>query len=573
MVQSTPFYLVRDGKPACMLVYAETPFSPEFYEEKSAPNAVRDTSFRLYRAVWNFVGAIKRMTGVSLDAGSLARAEKIAIPKIYAGRMDFTDYSLLGEATAYQYAIMPKDGDLYPLAHTPRGFLDALFQTLHSVVVSEDQKNAWIPPEAFRIYDREMPECVHAFPHFTVSIYGPPYIHMPNPAEWLADEKTFRDLLAFGVDEVPLYAWGKRSAQDVENIRALIRKFYEHGVTTRLYGVEIHAGDAELFRTRDYTALEKAVREFVETYEDLPGISQWGYCDEPEPYAIYDCAEAAKFFRKYDPKQRPVYINLGPRAHCRGVQNFYDRLAYEVPLDYFCLDRYPFLMTERGAEMADPYFYAHFELNRNYAVDYGRDCGMILASIKVGASPTYADISEAFLRYQTNLLLAYGCRYVERYVYYHVHDYCILGEDNTPTFRWQLTKDANDYLHSAARVLEDERLDAVFHLANEDGSYDIDVIPYYGYRCLGNIRGTDAVLSFYTNGILVVTDKRCDEWDGGEHEIVFPHLPYTTEWYDADDGTWKALAGCPAAQPIENGWTLTMSRASQYILRIPNSTV
>jgi hypothetical protein len=223
-------------------------------------------------------------------------------------------------------------------------------------------------------------------------------------------------------------------------------------------------------------------------------------------------------------------------------------------------------MTEKGAEMTDRYFYSNFELQRAFAVDDGVDHGAILAAIKVGADPARSDITPHFMRWQTNLLAAYGCRYIEYYVYYHVHDYTILGENNAPTWRWDLCRETTKYLKSVFSLLDDHRLEAVFHLPKPDGTYDLDVIPYYGWRGLGDIAGCDAILSFYDEGILVVTDKRADEFDGGEHDLLIPGFT-GTEWYDPEQRKFISIGDCPAAEMTEEGFRLHLTPASQYIFR------
>lgn len=224
-------------------------------------------------------------------------------------------------------------------------------------------------------------------------------------------------------------------------------------------------------------------------------------------------------------------------------------------------------MTERGAEVREDYFYAHFERNRNAAVDDSVDSGMILAAIKVGADPQRADINQDFMNWQTNLIAAYGCRYLEQYVYYHVHPFCILGEGNRPTKRWHIAKQANEYLKKIMPQLIERELYAVFHLPRKDGAYDIDTVPYSGYRNVGEISGVDAVLSFYEGGVVVVTDKRASQFDGGDHEIVFSGMRENVEWFSPETEKWESVAVCSAVRQTEKGLCLNLGRATQYILR------
>ena len=255
------FSFVKDGVPACVLVYGGEPFPPERYSEVEPPAGVRDTSYRLYKGVWTLVRRIGSRTGVSLRGMPEADWDG-RTPAVFIGRTSHSDFSLLGEATGRQFAVAVKDGNLFPIAQTPRGMLDAAYHVLRSLRFSKDGKNVWLPAEATGVFDREVPETVHAFPHFTLSFYGPPYIHMPDPADWLKDEKIFGDILAFGADEVPLYAFGQNDPEKIEAIRDLIRRFSERGVHVRLYGVDDPGGQEHFFLTRSPDRVRAAVRRF-----------------------------------------------------------------------------------------------------------------------------------------------------------------------------------------------------------------------------------------------------------------------------------------------------------------------
>ena len=555
------FYLVKDGRSACSFVYSEYPYPYDVYRDVTPPEPVKNISSRLFIYLnKTLLNGICQETGVWPPLVTEDEAKDLTGNKVYVGRCFTTDLSGLGEANAYQYVIVRHGNTAVTLAHTYGGYRAAAEKIHACVRYSGDKKDAWLDEEAFGTFSRDLPPVRHAFPQFTISFYGSPYNRAPRE-----DEKTFRVIVDFGTDEVPLNAnW--HDPEDTAKLRRLIERFYAEGITTRLYGAA-HPGDCDpLEHPEKAEEYEQEIRGLVETFGDLEGISQWGYWDEPEAWHFNLCSFARTCFRKYDPKKRPVYINLGPRAHSFGVQTFYSEFSRLVHPDYYCFDRYPFFMTEKGAEMTDLYFYSNFELQRAFAVDDGVDHGAILAGIKVGADPARSDITPHFMRWQTNLLAAYGCRYIEYYVYYHVHDYTILGENNEPTWRWDLCRETTGYLKSVFSLLDDHCLEAVFHLPKPDGTYDLDVIPYYGWRGLGNIAGCDAILSFYDEGILVVTDKRADVFDGGDHDLLIPGFA-GTEWFDPEQRKFIPICDCPAAEMTEEGFRLHLTLASQYIFR------
>ena len=399
----TPFYLIKDGKAACTVVHSETPFPWEVYSEVTPPESSIDTPVKNLRAIAKMVERIGDRTGVWLDIKTVREAEEIEGPKAILGRTKNDKLHLLGEATSKQFLLTMDGENLITLGRTPGGYFAAIRMVESSLVYSEDGKDVYIPAKDFRLYDRELPPTRHAFDKFTVSFYGTPYLH----AE-LEDENVFRDIVELGTDMVPLFTgnWTDQMLDDMDRVarvRALIERFHAAGVSVRLYGVDHGEARRRFQTTGEWDLVEENIRKIVSLYGDLPGVAHWGFFDEPEPDDFEYCAIVRRLFRRYDEKKRPVYINMGPRAHCRGIQSFYDRFSDTVRPDFHCLDRYPFFMTERGAEVKEDYFYAHFERNRNAAIDDSVDSGMILAAIKVGAAPQYADVTQEFMDWHSRI--------------------------------------------------------------------------------------------------------------------------------------------------------------------------
>lgn len=374
-----------------------------------------------------------------------------------------------------------------------------------------------------------------------------------------------------------------------------------------------------------YSTIESAVRKAVETYGDIDNIFQWGYYDEPADYCSYmENQIIIELFNKYDERQRPVYINQNPLTD----KTFFDgndeylKMTSFVDLDYLCYDRYPFnyenwsygigimdfqiegyenpdghqiILSEeeaknitpiQGAEirydtvvgdnvMGDESFYHNYEMNRNYAIDSSIDCGIILAGMKVGGDaddPGCSEITEDYAKWETNLIAAYNYRYYESYVYYPVHDFSMVqikmgDEMYVPTFRWQLMKERNNYLNVVCNLFTYNKLDAVFHLPDEDGSQDIGTVKYYPYHGLGVIDGCDVVISFYDDGKYVLTDKRCDCDDGDAHTIVIHDFDPNTQFFDASTETWLPASSCPGLTLNGTSANIVMERASQLIFR------
>lgn len=537
-----PFYLMKGGKPTCYIVYEGSAS-----DDNQAARA-------------QFVARIRELCGgAPYQLSSIGVTDEETFPLVLFGNTGLSDASLMGEATAYQYVLARSGNRLHILSHTPGGRLDAMETLKNALTVSEDGQDVYIPVEVFGVYDRDLEETQHAFDTFTISYYGPPSFSAYDPALWNEmDQMTFENILAFGADIVPVYAWGVTEEADIAAVRAMVEKFHENGLDVRLYALsETDADEAE-------------VQRVVEAYGDLDGVAQWGYYDEPlgtEKYEI--CRSVMEAFDRYDEKQRPVYINMGPVARadfCHG-ENEYNNLAKIANPDYYCFDRYPFFLTDTGeAAMTDTGYYSNLEMNRAYAIDNSRDAGIIVQSVRYGGGTfdNIADITQDFMDWQINLALAYGYRYVEHYFFY----YQMEEADGSRNSRYTIAQTANRYAQVVGTMLADKQLDAVFHLPNESGGYSLDVTPYYGYREIGDITGCDAVLSFFDDGTIIVTDKRCCDADGGEHDVTFTALPGTAEWFNPDSGAWEDISGCPDATVGNGTLTLTLSRASQRILRL-----
>ena len=171
------------------------------------------------------------------------------------------------------------------------------------------------------------------------------------------------------------------------------------------------------------------------------------------------------------------------------------------------------------------------------------------------------------MNWQINCALAYGYKYIEHFVFYTGHDRGLYTDDNEKTFRWYIAKNANDYAGVVGSLIFDKRLDMVFHLANADGTYSPEVHAYKGFRNAGEVEGCDAMLSFFEDGTIMVTDKRSTNLDGGDHDVTLSGLNGGVEWFNVETNAWEDISTCEVATVSENGLTLTLTRASQYIVR------
>ena len=119
--------------------------------------------------------------------------------------------------------------------------------------------------------------------------------------------------------------------------------------------------------------------------------------------------------------------------------------------------------------------------------------------------------------------------------------------------------------HAREKTVDDSRID--IYLANEDGSYSHETIPYTEFRNAGKVIGCDAVLSFFDDGTIIITDKRCCESDGGEHLVTLTGLNGEVEWFNVANNAWEDISTCEMAMVDENGLMVGLTTASQLIVR------
>ena len=499
--------------------------------------------------------------------------------KIIVGHTKISDFSVVDTNVSwYDCVVANTDKGIVTMGYTQGAIIDALNYIVDNVVVTNDKQNVYIKSDVFGTHDRNLEAVNHAFEEFTISGYGIPSFSALNPEKWNEqDWKTYYGLVEFGVNNIPINhagtpenaGWNSEVLGSVEDMRAFINKFYEVGITTRFYFPWDKSQMADFIDLHLYREIEESIKTTVEYYGDLEAIVDWGFIDEPLGKREFEfCGLVNDLFEKYDEKNRRVYVNMGPHAHYDNYLSIYDELELYTDPDYFCYDRYPFFYNEDGEpQMTDEYWYANLELNRDYGVDYGKDTGIIIGSIVVGCDPSRSEMTQEYMNWQVNTMIAYHHRYLEHFVLYSGHGCGLYTDKNDPTFRWYYAKNANKYAMTVGTMLLDKRLDAVFHLENADGTYDPQLYAYKGYCDWGEIKGCDAFMSFFSDGTLIVTDKRSAPADGGDHDVTITSLTGDLEWFNANNNAWEDISTCEAAVVDENGLTLTLAMATQYIIR------
>lgn len=558
IIPAEAHYVVKNGESCITFVYSQ------------------DATDRLKEGFQDIQNYIHEKSNVSVWSKSDSQLSKVQNEKFFVGNTKKTDTSLMGNnATWYDCLLTQTDDGIVAMAYTQGGILDAMEYFKNSLIFANDNKDIYFMPDVLKLYEREnIHDVDHAFEQFTISGYGIPTFHNINPEKWDDHDKyTYQTILDFGLDHVCVNQYGM-SKGSVEDTRAFINKFYEDGITTRFYfewdsqwqDDYIKYGEEEYVALGKHTDLENAIKQAIADFGDMEAVTEWGFYDEPH-YSDQKkfCGFVMRLFDANDTNSnRRVYINMDPSSDL----NYFDDMLKYVNPDYYCYDRYPFFFNEEGQpQVTDQYWYANLELNRNIAIDAKKDTGIIIGSILVGNDHNRSDITQEYMNWQVNCLLAYNTKYVEHFVFWASHEGCLYVENNERTFRWYIAQNANKYLRVVGDMLFDKTLDAVFHLQNADGSYSPQTNAYLGYRNLGTISGCDAFLSFFDDGTIILTDKRSAPADGGEHDVTISGLKDNIEWFNANNNSWEDISTCDYAKIDENGLTFTLQTSTQYIIR------
>lgn len=574
VIPADAYFIVQNGEAAATFVYAE-----------KETQMIRD-------AVAEIRAMLEDECGFKIPVWEDNKLSRVKTDNVfYVGMTKRTELSRMGQATSYQYIAEKEGNNVYLLSYTQGGIREAVESIRDNIIVTSDGKNAYITPDVFGLKDRVLDEATHAWDRFTISGYGAPKFSTYDPDLWNdTDKATFQSIIDFGIKELSVSPPGyspDNEDYDVTTISKFIEKLYSVGITSRIYAFDRSAYQKKINGspdgpTRDYAKLEACIKDIVDTFGDIDGVANWGFYDEPLTDDSFSyCHDVIELFNKYDTKLRPVYINMGPLAnadHYSGLDRYNHLLTIADP-DFYCFDRYPFWCVDENGNVAmggeprmyEEYWYSNMEMNRNMGIDASKDTGIIIGSIVVGSTDGWnegrAEVSQDFMNWQVNLALAYGYRYIEHFVFYSGHGFGLYTGTNEKTFRWDIAKNANDYANVVGPMLLNKKLDMVFHLANEDGSYTPQIVPYTGFGDVGEVTGCDAVLSFFEDGTIIVTDKRSCDYDGGEHDVTLSGLNGGVEWFNAETGEWEDISTCQNASVGDNGLTLTMTRASQYIVR------
>ncbi len=565
------FYFVKDGKAVSTIIVpgGGVGVSMDYVSGASA-------SKKMLKIVEAFQEKILELSNTLVPFVGDDNADQFGA-KFLIGNTKYIDYPLMGEATSDDCVLAGDEFEVQVIAHTAGGVYDALEIVSENLVA--EGNDVYFDLSILGIHDRELGEYNHIFTEFTNSFYGPIYNgpgndHRPSSSD-PDDFWAIEQIAEFGADVMPMWGAPKGEAAD-----AFFAKCLELGVNVRL---SVFPGYYEVFNTSTRERImspeevEQKVKENLEIYAKYEAITEWGLVDEPPVEEHQYFGELKALVQKYDPLKRPCYTNFG----CIPDEDFYDSASDVIVPSEYRYDDYPFHYDkDLNSRMMDYDFYANMEINRDYAVDDRVSASIILAAMKVGGAndpdpndPNFdslwdnadgfanyprAEITGEFMGWQTSLITAYGYKCWESYVYYPVHKYAMLNSDYTPNWRWYLAQDANFRLKELGNLLFDYEVDAVFHIANEDGTYSNGTIPYYGYRNLGEITGCDAIISFLEDDIIILTDKRC-EFDQTEHEVSLENIDKNDEWYNLETSQWEPLSTCEYFEETENGGTFTLN--------------
>ena len=380
----------------------------------------------------------------------------------------------------------------------------------------------------------------------------------PSAEEICENEKILADMAALGITRLEL------DGSDPAAIRKACEMAAGYGLDVALF-LRGRIGWSYCYRSEEagdmatQEEVDAVVKGIVDDFGDIENLVQWYLCDEPVVANYEAIRMVTDAFRRFDP-ERPALVNLLPALSGEGDYNlsvsdhYLDYVAgtYEkAGADFVTYDRYQFEDSGSGTAVYQDNQYMKNLLGFGYeAARHGADPGVIIQQYG-GGSPRLIMDEEQF-RWETNLVLAHGYKYIAyfTYGYYHGSDdalHGVLDENNEPNDSYAELKAGIEKSVPFGKYLAGKQLSMVLHL-NTGEKYAAPEFFPYGGLCSIETDGAAVIGCFEDengnengkNEFFLVNY----EWQSGADAAVFvidteKNGGTALEAYDPFDGQWK----------------------------------
>jgi hypothetical protein len=289
------------------------------------------------------------------------------------------------------------------------------------------------------------------------------------PAEFMSADR-YREIAEAGITVAQVS--GTR-----ESIIQQLNWCEDNGITGMVLDGRVHAGMSTKADWRE------TVCEVVADFAWHPAF--WGYylTDEPNAAQYPALGEITRAFDEADP-QHPTYINLFPNYASEeqlGTPTYEEHIARYVEVV-----KPPLVSYDHYAIMEDgndwPIFYPNLSVVRKYALEAGLDFWQIVLSL---AFHECRDPSEADLRWQVWMTLAYGGKGISYFTYWTVTPdnfrNAIIDEFGYPTVHYPMVRRINKQIQNIGPVLMRLHSLGVWHspVAYRNVQPKEDYVPQY----------------------------------------------------------------------------------------------
>ena len=350
--------------------------------------------------------------------------------------------------------------------------------------------------------------------------YGP-------TSEYIVKEEIIADMAASGITLCQFF-WN-----ETEVIKTALPILKKYGLRATVHDCRIH----EVYQQDKPEAADAVVKEVVEDYALYDNVAEWGICDEPDSEKFPVVSAIVEAFRKYSPDKDTV-INLFPDyatpEQLKSVDyptHLKDFVRIVKP-HFLSYDYYQFMgrpaydrwndgtederellrrQAAEGREDRDGFF-DNMELIRKLGLENNLEQMLIMQLVEHAdcRNLTYAEIL-----WEANMCLAYGMHRISYFTYW-------LPDGGETFFKWNnaiCDREGNKYQHyydvqavnkeilEVGQILFETKSEAVFHV----GKLEKGTVAFEGYGDIAEIHGDNAVVGFFENGLIYLTNRNFKE--------------------------------------------------------------
>lgn len=366
----------------------------------------------------------------------------------------------------------------------------------------------------------------------------------------------------------------RSDAASDEETRAAVLMAEKYGLDVSLY---FQGRLGSFIRDEEALTQESAdaeVQSIIDTFGDLENIAEWYIIDEPHLEDMADVGMVLDAFHRLDPTRRCM-VNLLPGNYSNHDdvdepgrdpqgQPYYDyvKMLTELDADIVYFDRYNFYGNPPAFRSDDGYF-DNMLVVADAALRSGLPAGMCVQNYAV--DETSAPMNREQLLWGANTCLAYGYRSVTYFTYHSCNYGGFVDENNVPNEQYYALKEIAPDILAVGNYLAQYKLEMIFHLKTNE----VDGAPkYIPYGPLGEVDGTNALISFYNDGSFLITNFN---WNTGADNNVITlaktEVDGNLEWFDPADSSWKDAGESEEIEVSDFAWTLSIPAADALLLR------